>query len=303
VYHSEFDVSASLTGCRNSLLLREYCERYPWLRSLCLVLKSIGRRGGSRAILNARGGWLSPYALTVMAIHFVAERGLVERVDPAVVEPKLGLLTQSPFDALEMQGGLDALLRERAAWMRTAEASSTVVVDDFAAQHGLVSPLSLEPATAEELLERDQALGEDQCMAELLRGFFAYYADFDFDTQVIDIRPDGVRLKTRDEWEAAIRAEVAAAERECPGDVGAQEKLLGAPASVQTGEMHKGRPLVDRTLWHRLGHDVVLIRDPIETHSLGRGVDFFRGEALREGFRRISKDDTVDPEVLLALPK
>jgi hypothetical protein len=29
----------------------------------------------------------------------------------------------------------------------------------------------------------------------------------------------------------------------------------------------------------------MMIRDPFENHSLGRSVEFFRGEALREAFR------------------
>jgi hypothetical protein len=303
-FHSEFDVSASLCGCRNSLLLRHYAESYPVARALAMVLKYLGRRGGPAAILNAKGGWLSPYALSVMLIHYLAARGLVELVDPMTVEARMVLLTANPFDALNAEGKLDSVLAARQDFVASSGAGAGDPQSDlnFLNSVGLQSPLAL-PSLLESDLYGEQHSSDENSVAELLRGFFDYYAVFDYDHHIIDIRPESAsRLKTRDQWNDEIRAEVAQVTKAHPDNAALQEQLLGIPPSLKAGEVTSGKPVVDRVLWHRLGYDVVMIRDPIETHSLGRGVDFFRAEAIRESFRKIAANANVDPEQLLHVP-
>jgi hypothetical protein len=296
-FQSEFDVSASLTGCRNSLLLRLYLERNPWVRPLAMVLKHIGRRGGPKSILNAKSGWLSPYALTVMLVHYLHDRGLLTLINTQAVEERLALLGRNPFDALVAQGKLDELTAERRKWLLSTRGSSRVV-DDFAAAVDMRSPLELPDVGFDELHALNGG-SDDACAAELLRGFFAFYAAFDFESNVVDIRPvEQGRLVSKEDWDAEIRAEAAAAMKKFDS-VAEQEVALSIPPAHRAGEVNQGRSVVDRTLWHRLGYDVIMIRDPIETHSLGRGIDFFRAEAIREGFRRVATSRTVDPDVLL----
>ena len=189
-----FDISASLDGCRNSLLVREYMEKYPRLRALTLVLKLWARR---QKFLNARRGWISPYALTIMVVHFGIAKGISEAIDADSINAKLHIpATHLPFEQL----------------VHTDVESS---------------------------LQSD------------LQEFFRYYSlDFDFDAQVVDIRHKDA-LTRKSEW-------------------------LELPEVASLSEKER---------WHLLGYEVLLIRDPYEGHSLGRSVDFFRGESLREAFR------------------
>ena len=65
-----YDLSLAISGVQNSLLLRHYMERDPELRAAALMLKYWGRK---RRLLNARRGWISPYALTIMFVHYYVE--------------------------------------------------------------------------------------------------------------------------------------------------------------------------------------------------------------------------------------
>eukprot|EP00658_Telonema_sp_P-2_P083804 TRINITY_DN9169_c0_g1_i6.p1 TRINITY_DN9169_c0_g1~~TRINITY_DN9169_c0_g1_i6.p1 ORF type:complete len:475 (-),score=129.88 TRINITY_DN9169_c0_g1_i6:362-1786(-) len=65
-----YDLSLAISGVQNSLLLRHYMERDPELRAAALMLKYWGRK---RRLLNARRGWISPYALSIMFVHYYVE--------------------------------------------------------------------------------------------------------------------------------------------------------------------------------------------------------------------------------------
>ncbi|KPI84775.1 RNA polymerase II [Leptomonas seymouri] len=214
---SKFDLSLSIDGVKNSLLLRLYMLGDPRLRLGVLCAKQWGRE---QLILNARRGWISPYALTIMYIYFmkttgrtqlcVSEEDVVERVK-AIVDVVAG-----------SRGELEG-------------------IEEFAS----VSPsVDVDIST----VQRD------------VYDFFSFYGDpscFDFDVSVVDIRLHN-RFTTKDEWYEAIKN------------------------------------LDEEDRWHLLGHENVLLRDPFEPHNLGRSVDFFRGEEIREKFRTSAlKRDTL----------
>ncbi|CBZ26952.1 conserved hypothetical protein [Leishmania mexicana MHOM/GT/2001/U1103] len=205
---TKFDLSLSLDGLKNSLLLRQYMAGDPRLRLGVLGAKQWGRE---QQILNARRGWISPYALSIMYIHFMKDTG------------RTGL----SFD-------------EEAVSQRV-----NAIVSTAAESEGDISHVD-ELASILPLQEADISLVEKDVF-----DFFAFYGTpggFDFDAFVVDIR-SRERFSSKDQW--------------C--------QFLGQ--------------LDEKERWHLLGHEVILLRDPFEPHSLGRSVDFFRGEELREKFR------------------
>lgn len=241
------DISLSLDGCRNSLLIRSYIQANPMLGPLIMCLKHWGRHAG---ILNARRGWLSPYALSILAIHYAHTKLDV----PLLPVDEMDILLGKPISPLSLVPGggqnnnVDPKASDddsNAAALRTACLVNQSFLQDFKVV-----------ATQDEETKLEQAL----------QGFFDFYSDdatFDFDSDVVDIRhyttetADGenTRITSKADW---------------------HEKLL--------------KDMSDRDKWHRLGHGIILIRDPFEAHSLGRSVDFFHAEAIREAFRQCSKN-------------
>lgn len=229
--HEHYDISLSVDGSRNSLLIRSYMQQYPSLRVACLILKQWGRQ---KKILNARRGLLSPYALTIMLIHYAIEANVIQAsLDPSTVD-----------------GTLESV----------ASNMSNPTPDDgtYGVEHmDTVLPMNFDDVGA---------FGD---AAGILQGFFAYYGGqdgkFDFDVHVVDIRKAG-RVLATEQWFTKEESEA----------------------------------LMDAEKWHRVGHNVLLIRDPYENHSLGRSVDFFRAEAIREEMR-LAAEGGVDIEALLPL--
>lgn len=232
-----FDISLSVDGGRNSLLIRSYMESYPSLRVACLVLKQWGRQ---KKILNARRGWISPYALTIMLIHFMHASGRI----PSLIDPISS----------------DATLKRVAEQMVMQQASTPAAV---AGSYGVDELDCLLPVEA--LLQSDTAFNE---VADIVHGFLAYYggadgSTFDFDTHVVDIRTNR-RVLSKEEWFTE----------------------------------DENKALSDDEKWHRLGYGVLMIRDPFELHSLGRSVEFFRSESIREDMR-VAANNGIDLDTLL----
>lgn len=220
-----YDISLSVDGSRNSLLIRQYMKEYHHLRIACLVLKQWGRQ---QKILNARRGWISPYALTIMLIHYALEA----KVIPAAIEPN----------------SVDSVLNNISKNMCAGSSEQFV---DPQGRYGVEDldvtlPMNFDDTAAFE------------GVADIIRGFCEYYGGvddkFDFDTNVVDIRTER-RVLCKDAWFSEDEA----------------------------------TRLSDAEKWHRVGYGVLMIRDPFENHSLGRSVEFFRSESIREEMRMAAK--------------
>jgi hypothetical protein len=214
---SKFDLSLSIDGLKNSLLLRSYMSGDPRLRLGVLCAKQWGRE---QQILNARRGWISPYALTILYIYYMQATG---RTQLQVSEDDIAARVKAIVNIVANSNGELDKVEEFTSVLSFVEVDSTAIEKD-------------------------------------VYDFFDYYGNpdiFDFDVSVVDIRLRD-RFKTKDAWSEAL-------------------KNLG-----------------DEDRWHLLGHENVLLRDPFEPHSLGRSVDFFRGEEIREKFRTAAlKQETL----------
>lgn len=230
-----YDISLSIDGGRNSLLIRQYMSQFPELRVACFILKQWGRK---TKILNARRGWISPYAMTIMLIHFMKEANRI----PCLIEPQ----------------SVDVVVSAVADRMLAATSEGGV--------QGAYSHECLDNLLAFEPEQLDAKVFEDA--ADIVRGFLEFYggvgSTFDFDTHVVDIRVDERRVTNKEEWFSAEEKE-----------------------AIPQGEV-----------WHRIGHGVLMIRDPYENHSLGRSVCFFRGESIREQMR-VAAVEGIDVDALL----
>lgn len=206
--NEKFDLSLSVNGLKNSLLLRSYMAGDPRLRLGVLCAKQWGRE---QHILNARRGWISPYALTIMYVYFMRTVG---RTQLTVSEDDISERVNAIIDIVANSPGELKSVAEFTSVLPLIDVDSTVVQKD-------------------------------------VFDFFDFYGNpdsFDFDVSVVDIRQHG-RFSTKDEWCETVK------------DLGEEDR------------------------WHLLGHENMFIRDPFEPHNLGRSVDFFHGEEIREKFR------------------
>ena len=164
-----FDLSLSLDGIKNSLLLRHYMEQYPRLRGVTLLLKRWARR---HRILNARRGWISPYALTVMVVHYMHASGRVSELIP----------TDSVNDQLRAMAS-----RARASDMTSSSLNN---VEDVAMT--TILPIEAMLASVDDVLDD-------------IKGFFDFYSGdsssslFELDADVADIRTVD-RMRTKEQW-------------------------------------------------------------------------------------------------------
>lgn len=241
VHRDRFDVSASLTGCRNSLLLRQYIRTSHEIHAAALLLKQWGRRC---RMLDARGGWLSPYALIVMFIHFLQA---TQRVPQYAVD----VIVSSMPDLMAPQ------------------LSSACDTSD---------PLFWATPEGEK---------QEECLSEavdLLHGFFKHFqTSFDFETDVVDIRQE--KIASKEAWAQEWQLQQEVPHGSLLGRASSVEASEPPPPSLQQGSSSNGtsqRTANEHRAWTCFGHNVIAIRDPYEGHSLGRGMDFFRGERLRE---------------------
>lgn len=88
LYRYPFDLCLTSTGLRNSALLGDALQQYPYGRHLLLAVKQWGRAVG---IIHTFDGLLASYALTVMCVHFLVQLRVIPLIDTARLseEPQL----------------------------------------------------------------------------------------------------------------------------------------------------------------------------------------------------------------------
>eukprot|EP00796_Vickermania_ingenoplastis_P010124 gene10124-7088_t len=99
-----------------------------------------------------------------------------------------------------------------------------------------------------------QAVNQNTVANDLSEFFSFYSKEFDFDSAVVDIRENS-QISLKDDWTKSF----------------------------------EGTPSCER--WNMLGHENLFIRDPFESHNLGRSVDFLKSEQIREAFRVATRKD------------
>ncbi|CCW70393.1 unnamed protein product [Phytomonas sp. Hart1] len=87
----KFDLSLSLYGVMNSLLVRRYMEIEPRLHLGALCVKHWGKK---MKLINPRNGWISAYSLTILYIFFMIRTGRInDFIDESEVQAKIQTLT------------------------------------------------------------------------------------------------------------------------------------------------------------------------------------------------------------------
>ncbi|CUG84887.1 RNA editing 3 terminal uridylyl transferase 1, putative [Bodo saltans] len=86
LFHVDFDLSFRVFGIRNSQLLRKYLLAHPCARPGSLVLKDWSKSSG---VNNSQAGFLTSYAINMLWIYFLVQRGVVPYVDPLDIPASL----------------------------------------------------------------------------------------------------------------------------------------------------------------------------------------------------------------------
>jgi hypothetical protein len=86
LFHVDFDLSFRVFGIRNSQLLRKYLLAHPCARPGSLVLKDWSKSSG---VNNSQAGFLTSYAINMLWIYFLVQRGVVPYVDPLDIPSSL----------------------------------------------------------------------------------------------------------------------------------------------------------------------------------------------------------------------
>ena len=79
-----FDLSCQTDGVINSWWLRKYILQYPVARPLVMLVKSWSK---AWAVNDPRRGRLNSYAVTLMVLYFLCERGAIEHLPPLQPSP------------------------------------------------------------------------------------------------------------------------------------------------------------------------------------------------------------------------
>ncbi|CCW65841.1 unnamed protein product [Phytomonas sp. EM1] len=79
LFNVDFDLSFRAFGIRNSELLRRYLLNHPCARPGAIVLKDWSKTSG---VNNSVNGYLTSYAINIMWIYFLVQKGVVAYVDP-----------------------------------------------------------------------------------------------------------------------------------------------------------------------------------------------------------------------------
>ncbi|CCW67884.1 unnamed protein product [Phytomonas sp. Hart1] len=159
LYNVDFDLSFRALGIRNSELLRRYLLNHPCARPGAIVLKDWSKTSG---VNNSVNGYLTSYAINIMWIYFLVQKGVVKYVDPIADIPESlrsyhEELTKSP--------------RYR--------------------------PM-LDPAwSAEEKLTYEQEAGR-----LLMEFFLYYAYEFDWENNVVSLNRKGITTKRMLDWDS-----------------------------------------------------------------------------------------------------
>ena len=291
----KFDMTLSPYGVLNSILLRYYVLAFPCLRPLLLIIKHWGKRQG---IINSRGGWLSSYALSIMLIEYLQTKGKVGFIDP---------FAQTLLDAV------------RRKVLRSEEHQSQC---------------ECHFCDIEKYIPYADAEVSEEC-GLLLKGFFQYYAfEVDFEDHVIDITQRKGLVEEAQPTSAAQVKQHPSIEGSCIDKI-VSHPAVPLPMRHKTGvleefftesEENSIRTQFERELahsnqtfdankalhgasrsanaqsgdyrWHYLGYNLFQIKDPYEKHSLGRSVEFFKAEALKELFELFYKQCSAAVDIV-----
>ncbi|KNH06292.1 RNA editing [Perkinsela sp. CCAP 1560/4] len=275
----KFDITFSPYGVLNSILLRYFVLAFPCLRPLLLIIKHWGKRQG---IVNSRAGWLSSYALSIMLIEYLQTKGHVGFIDPyssRLLKAVEGKVLHAPSQS-------------------TRCACLFCDIEKYIPFH-----------EAEQSAE----------FSALLTGFFHYYAyEIDFEDHVIDITRGSTSSAEMAQASIANHACHPAVNGDCCRYIVSSPALalpnrhrkgvietfftpeeekhikaefqFDASQSYQTIDGRSGDPKKGASpdpkdyMWHYLGYNLFQIKDPYESHSLGRSVEFFKAEAMKELF-------------------
>ncbi|ESL05725.1 hypothetical protein TRSC58_06614 [Trypanosoma rangeli SC58] len=82
IFALDFDISCRPLGVRNSWYMREYLSQHSVVRAGVAFLKRWSKQCG---INNAQKGYLTSYAVMILWVYYLLQRGLVRHVDPACI--------------------------------------------------------------------------------------------------------------------------------------------------------------------------------------------------------------------------
>ncbi|KAG8346189.1 putative Cid1 family poly A polymerase [Trypanosoma vivax] len=93
LYNIDFDLSFRAFGIRNSILLQKYLLSHPCARPGAIVLKDWSKTSG---VNNSVNGYFTSYAINIMWIYYLVQKGYVPYVDP--LEIPESLVNYTEFD-------------------------------------------------------------------------------------------------------------------------------------------------------------------------------------------------------------
>lgn len=86
LFHLDFDLSFRVFGIRNSVLLRQYLVSHPCGRPGSICLKDWSKTSG---VNNSHAGYITSYAINILWIYFLVQRGHVQYIDPLDIPASL----------------------------------------------------------------------------------------------------------------------------------------------------------------------------------------------------------------------
>lgn len=86
LYKIDFDLGFRPFGVRNSFLLRNYLNSHPCARPGAVVLKDWSKSSG---INNSIGGYYTSYAVNIMWIYYLVQKGVIPYIDPLSIPQSL----------------------------------------------------------------------------------------------------------------------------------------------------------------------------------------------------------------------